>query len=340
MSSAATADANRITLSEMERAPSGAVKWKALFDNTNPITNKVLLRSTHTEDLIPWQGFGCQKDHIFTSIPLSEDQRRVIRAIEERVSQFLKRQEWSQTFKMLQTEKIFPRYGDCVFFEKKEDGCLHRVEADFGTLHNSAEKTLTAAALLHLSGVYFDYSKHLAKLTFKLVSLVYQWTDSNKSCEDICTNYMTFYGKLAGASLSTDIVEEAVKASGLDSVSVTSEVAPASNDKESFLASLAKIRTANGVRKRLNKIRRDKSSEAEPGFLDWAQEQALKHMFALKAKADKDEEKKRVQLAQLMKPLQSQPPPQQEQQQQQQQSIHHPMDVELFDSDDEASDAC
>jgi hypothetical protein len=344
--------AHRINLSDAETAPVGAVKWKALFDNGNPLTSKILLRSTHTEELIPWYGFGSTKDFVFTNIPLTKDQNEVVKAIEGQLAQLLQRQSWSESFKVVRTEKIFPRYGDCTFYEKKEDGCLYRTEPDVGLeLRSSVEKSLDAAALLQVTGVFFDYSKHLAKLTFKLVSLVYQWADANKSREDICVSYMSMYGKLADSTDATaDVVEAAVKAAGLDSA-VTE-----TGDKEKFLASLFKIRTVNGVRKKINKLRRDSANEVDRDFMRWAEEQGLKHSFALKAKANKEEEKKREQLISMMKPLQQQQQQQQPQsqllqqqqqqqpqsqllQQQQQDTIaHHSMDMEIFDTDDEISE--
>ncbi|MEL7522026.1 MAG: hypothetical protein AAGJ80_10500 [Cyanobacteria bacterium J06553_1] len=281
-------------MAQPSKAPLGGVKWKALFDNNNPICNKILFCNTHTAELLPWYGFVRRKDFTYTCIPLSNEQHTIINNVETQVEKILAQHEWSGSFKLTPTQKIFPKAESCEFFEKRKDGCLHRINPDIeGELHNSQEKSLNVGALLQVTGVFFDFATHAAKLTFKLVSATYAWTLHSTNKEDIVTSYLSVFGPIAPPSppppqpqvqtSAMDIVEAAAAVSGI--ATTTPQHEPL--DKESFLASLSKIRTVGGIHRRMRQLQK---LEMEVGLREWCEHEARRVMYDI---TNKQEEKKR-----------------------------------------------
>ena len=315
----------QVSMQQPEKAPIGSIKWKALYDSANPHINKILIRNTHTQDLLPWKGFVRQrggKDLLYTRIPLTTEQHNIIAAIEHGVQAILQQYDWCQSFSITPTQGIFPRTENCIFYEKKEDGRLYRTNPDpENELCGSSEKSLSIGALLHITGVFFDFATHQAKLTFRMVSATYAWTDNITAREEVYESYLSVFGEIASPSLPVvDIVEAAVLASDVPATKETECV-----DKPTFSSMLAKTRTVGGIQKRLKQIQRH---SLEAGFKEWAEEEANKAMLAVAERGKKKAEKKKAKLN-VFVPTQSTaaaPPPQ------------HPMDVSLVsetESDEE-----
>lgn len=298
---------HQIGIIQADKAPTSAIKWKPLYDHANPITSKVLLRNTHTTDCLPWYGFSRSqngKDYLYTSIPLSDIQRITINTIEEQVQAILQQHTWSQRFTIQSQDRIYPKYNDCVYYEKKDDGRLYRAYPDLeGELHNTPEKSLSIGALLHVSGVFFDYATDSAKLTYRLLSATYTWTDNKVVRDDVITTYLSAFGEVVP---TTDAVEAASVAAGLPTLPIMDDVteavvvattptappAPESPpmDKATFLAALGKIRSINGVHKKMRQIQR---SNMEAGFKEWCESEARKVMFNMDRKAKEKVENKK-----------------------------------------------
>ena len=280
----------QVSMAQAGSVPLGGVKWKALFDNDNTLTNKILFCNTHTSELMSWMGFKRNKDYVFTCIPYTDEQREsVINAVEEQVSKLLTQHEWSRNFQLVPTNKIYPKAEGCVFYEKREDGLLYGVNPDIeGELHNTPEKCLSVGALLHINGVYFDFATYKAKLTFKLVSATYSWTKTPAAREEILMSYLSAFGPIATASpqqhqeeqsKSADIVEAAVAASGI--TTTPGEETTSVFDKEAFLASLSKMRSVGGVQRKMRQLRKQ---QIRDDVIEWCEREARHVMFALSKK--------------------------------------------------------
>lgn len=279
-------------LTQPDKAPLGGIKWKALFDNGNPISNKILFVNNHTADLLSWYGFQRSKDFTYTSIPLSNEQHTIINNVEAQVEKILSQYEWSRSFKIKPTEKIFPKTDGCIFYEKCEDGRLHRTEPDIEDLHNSPQKSLQVGAVLQITGVFFDFTTHSAKLTFKMLSATYAWVihANATSKEDIAKSYLSVFGPIAPEEKTgpqqpqnnaMDIVEAAAAVSG-----ITPSTSPPF-DKESFVTSLSKLRTVGGIHRRMRQLQK---TVMDDSMREWCEQEAQRQMFALSSKL---EEKKR-----------------------------------------------
>ena len=283
------------TLTQADKAPLGSVKWKALYDADNSVTNKILFCNTHTSDLMPWSGFvrHRSKDYIYTYVPHTNEQHHtIINTIETQVSQILSQHEWSRSFKLMTTQKIYPKAEDCIFYEKREDGQLYPVKPDIeGELHNTPEKSLSIGAVLQVTGVFFDFATHTAKLTFKLVSATYAWAITAMVHEEVLAKYLAVFGPIASKdqqpaqAVNMDIVEAAASVAGISVMPPPSSETPL--DKESFLASLSKLRTVGGIQRKMRQLQK---RQMESGFREWCEQEARRAMFALSAK---DAEKKR-----------------------------------------------
>ena len=306
----------KVGLFQVDKPPQGGIKWKALFDNDNPVTNKLLFRNTHTSELMSWNGFVRQygKDYLYTCIPHTNEQHTIIKHIEDQVEALLSQHEWSRSFKLTPTQKIYPKYDSCIFYEKKDDGKLHRVTPDIeNELHNTPEKSLTIGAVLQAAGVFFDFATHAAKLTFKLVTATYAWSESGIQCEEVLTNYLSAFGAIATAPAAAaaavsapppppplqqasgmDIVEAAVSVSGIATTATAaapppSQVVEAPLDKESFLASLSKLRTVNGIHRRMRQLQK---RHMDAGMREWCEQEARRVMFELSAKTTEKKRRK------------------------------------------------
>lgn len=295
----------QVAMAQPSKAPQGGVKWKALFDNDNPISNKILFCNTHTSELLPWYGFICRKDFTYTCIPLSNEQHMIITNVETQVEKILGQHEWSGSFKLTPTQKIFPKTEGCEFFEKREDGCLHRTNPDIeGELHNSQEKSLHVGALLQVTGVFFDFATHLAKLTYKLVSATYTWTVHSVGKDTILSNYLSIFGPIApeqpspppqsqAQTSAMDIVEVAAAVSGITTATPQHEPL----DKESFLVSLSKIRTVGGIHRRMRQLQKQ---ELDAGLREWCEHEARRVMYEITAK--QEEKKRRKEMEEMEEP--------------------------------------
>lgn len=94
------------------------------------------------------------------------------------------------------TTKTYPKCENCTFYEKREDGRLYQTEAEIGfALRNSPERSLVFGAVLKISGIYFNFNSHHAKLTFRLLSVSYSWRDLVTEQDKICKDFVTFLEK-------------------------------------------------------------------------------------------------------------------------------------------------
>ena len=188
-----------VAMAQPNKPPLGGIKRKALFDNNNAMTSKILFCNSHTPELMPWIGFIRQpgKDFTFTSIPFtSEKQRTVMKSVEAQVTKILGHNQWSKEFSLTPTEVIYAKTTGCRFCEKREDGSLYPTKPDVeGELHNSPEKSLRVGALLQVTGVFFDFATKRAKLTYKLVSAAYSWTQ-NQATSHVVSSYLSLFGPI------------------------------------------------------------------------------------------------------------------------------------------------
>ena len=148
---------------------------------------------------MPWIGFIRQpaKTSHTSTIPITnEQQRTVIKSVEAQVTKILGYNQWSKEFSLTPTEVIFPKTTGCRFFEKREDGSLYPSKPDVeGELHNSPEKSLQVGALLQVTGVFLDFATKRAKLTYKLVSAAYAWTQ-NQATSHVVSSYLSIFGPI------------------------------------------------------------------------------------------------------------------------------------------------
>ena len=192
-----------VEMAQPKKAPVGSVKWKALFDRK---ANKILFRNTNEPELMSWMGIvrPSGKEYTFTTIPVTNEQKHgIISNIEAQVAQILSENEWSQNFHVMSTERIFPKTDNCIYYEKQQDGQLHPVNPDVegGELRNSSEKSLQVGALLQVNGVSFDFANDTAKLTFKLVTAVYSWSQ-HETTSELASTYLTMFGPIASEKQS------------------------------------------------------------------------------------------------------------------------------------------
>ena len=305
----------QVSMAQPDTAPLGGVKWKPLYDNDNPFSNKILFCNTHTSELMEWHGFNRQrgKDYMYTCIPFTSEQHEtIIKTVETQVSHILSQHEWSRSFKLIPTQKIFPKSEYCLFYEKRDDQ-LHRTHPDIEELRNTPEKSLSIGALLQAAGVYFDFVTHVAKLTFKLVSATYAWSDTEEVREELVANYLSVFGRIASEERSLlqqqqqqkkkkktmappapppplasqvqqqasamDIVEVAATVSGISTMQTPETPPPL--DKESFLASLSKLRTVGGIQRKMKQLQK---RQMDDNLREWCDREATRVMFALSAK--------------------------------------------------------
>ena len=297
----------QVVMAQPSKPPPGGIKWKALFDSQNPMSNKILFCNSNTSELLPWIGFvrPTGKEFTFTTIPISHEQHAVVNNIEAQVAQLLSQYDWSREFALTKTETIYPKTANTTFYERREDGRLYPTKPVEGELHNTPEKNLHIGALLHVNGVYFDYAKHTAKLTFKLVSATYSWTEQ-ETAEDLSSSYFAMFGPIVSMGqpkpppqqplqqpkplLPTpqqpqlfDAVEMAASVSGI----VTTQQEQHKFDREAFLTSLAKARSVNGVHRKMRLLQKEPMDSITR---EWCESEARRAMYAL---SKKDVEKKR-----------------------------------------------
>ena len=311
----------QVAMAQPNKAPVSGIKWKALFDNNNAMSNnKILFCNSHTAELLPWIGFVRQpgKDFTYTSIPISNEQQRcVIGSVEAQVSKILSQHEWSRPFSLTPTEKIYPKATGCSFYEKREDGNLYPVNPDVeGELHNSPEKNLQVGALLQVAGVFFDFATHKAKLTFKLVSAAYAWTQ-HQANSLVVASYLSTFGPVVMEEQQQqqqtppmippqpepmNVIEAAAAVSGITQQQQQQQQQAIEFDKEAFLVSLAKLRTPGGIHRKmrqLQKVAMDASTR------DWCEREARRVMYDISAK---NEEKRRRKAAEEEEEDEAAPP--------------------------------
>lgn len=336
----------QVVLAYPDKAPNGGIKWKPLYDQSNSLTNKVLLRNTHNQELLPWIGFvhHPNKDYCYTRVPLSDEQLNLINRIEEGVQALLQQNEWSSKFKMMRTEKVYPRTSDCIFFEKREDGRLYRTHPTDAEKYfkNSEEKELQIGAVLHLSGVYFDFANLNAKLTFRMVSATYKWTACAMQKESVFASYLTPFGEIVCTPSEASHDGESVDP--IEAAAIMASITPPpietstslTTDRESFMTALSKTRSVKGVEKRLKLVQRKTKDSI---FRQWCEEEARKAIAALDMKTKKKE--KKVKPIKIAKDVAGESYAVQQQQQQGPQPVlppQHAMDIDIFSSGSDASD--
>ena len=264
-----------------EKAPCGTIKWKALYDNDNPL-NRILIRNTHDTQLLPWYGYIRQRgndQHQYTCIPITDEQHKIITAIETALQAMMQQHDWSKNFTLTPTQKIYPKSDGCMFYEKREDGRLHRTTPDVeGELHNTPERSLTIGALIQLSGIYYNFANLQAKVTYRMVSATYQWTSNMEKQEEVYEKYLSVFGEIS--SPSPEPVEASIIASGDNNAGMTVTIEENEPDKkEAFQQVLMKTRTVGGIAKCLRKVIKKKN--VENGFIQWCEAEAHKATLAL-----------------------------------------------------------
>ena len=281
-----------------DQPPSGGIKWKALFDDANKQVNKVLIRNTHTHELLPWYGFSRAqgKDFVYTSIPVTDEQQNIISIIEQGVQGILLQYDWSMRFTVTPTQKIFPKTDNCCYYEKKEDGRLYRTfpKAE-DELHHGDGKALSIGALLQITGVYFDFATNQAKLTFRMVCATYAWSEIATERAEVYSSYLSAFGEIIDSSApalppAMDILEASVMTSDIVPSIAIGLSSDEPSDKETFLNTLSKTRSVGGIQKRLKQLQR-RSFDA--GFNAWAANEAQKAILALTEKAKRKEKKEK-----------------------------------------------
>ena len=298
----------QVTMAQPSKAPVSGIKWKALFDNNNAMSNnKILFCNSHTAEMMPWIGFVRQpgKDFTYTSISLSDEQRRcVIGSVEAQVSKILSQHEWSRQFSLTPTEKIYPKSVDCTFYEKREDGNLYPVNPDVEELHNSPEKGLQVGALLQVAGVFSDFATHKAKLTFKLVSAAYAWTQ-HQATSLMAASYLSKFGPVVLAEelqqqqqqkqqqqpqpQPMNVIEAAAAVSGIIQEEQQQQQQVIEFDKEAFLASLAKLRTPGGIHRKMRQLQK---VPMDTSTREWCEREARRVMYDISAKTEEKRRRK------------------------------------------------
>lgn len=306
----------QVVMAQPSKPPPGGIKWKALFDSQNPMSNKILFCNSITSELLPWIGFvrPTGKEFTFTTIPISHEQQAVVNNIEAQVVQLLSQYDWCREFALAKTETIYPKTANCTFYERREDGRLYHTKPVEGDLHNTPEKNLHVGALLHVNGVYFDYAKHTAKLTFKLVSATYSWTEQ-ETAEDLSSSYFAMFGPIVSEgqpkpppqqplqqpkpqpllpsqptpqqSQLFDAVEMAASVSGI----ATAQQEQLPFDREAFLTSLSKARSVNGVNRKMRLLQKEPMDSITR---KWCESEACRVMYALSKREDEKKRRKEV----------------------------------------------
>ncbi|MEL7309746.1 MAG: hypothetical protein AAGK05_19140, partial [Pseudomonadota bacterium] len=164
------------------------------------------------------------------------------------------------------------------------------------------------------NGVYFDFSKNVAKLTFSLLRLVYAWMDESLASEERYSDMLSIFGPIMlpqqqgeGASvMDVDVVERAVNASGLTKETVTlPESSPTSPkteaDRKNFLNVLHKLRSVGGIEKKMKKIRRQPGLSGS--FIAWCEEEGKRYMDVLVEKERQKEKERNDLMKKMMKPV-------------------------------------
>ena len=285
------ATAVQVVMPHPNEAPTG-IMWKPLLNENGP--HKKILFLSHTEkELMPWRGFGRMrgKDVLFTNIP--SNNLEFVHDVERQVKKMLAQHEWTSGLTIRSTETLFPKYStECRFLERTADGNLRPTNPNLDKLHPSMEQSLSVCALIQLNGIFFDLVKKEAKMTFKLNTVVYQWTSQANEEEKAVSDFLCGFGKLC----PSDAIEAAATVSGLVSLPqeevpelmmpppppVKSQEAVEAEEKAAFVSSLSKIRSAGGINKRVRQYRR--RGGVSKDFLEWCEAEGRKHIAMLEEK--------------------------------------------------------
>ena len=296
-----------VSMAQPEIPPMG-IMWKALFDNANPNSSKILFLTNAESKLLPWRGFGRSrgKELLFTNMPLTT--QGIVQDVERQVQEIIQQKcsAWCPNMHVRAMEKLFPKLSDeCAFYEKQPDGSLWQTEPDVDELHNSAKKTLSACAIVHINGVFFDVVKKTANLTFKLMRVMYEWNTKAEKKEDALASLMMGFGPIIPLDQqrqqqqSSDIIEAAVMTSGIMSTASSQPMPPpppsptqacsieAEVEKRNYLSALSKARSIGGIQKRLRKWKRQ---GVDGDLLQWCEAEGQKHMNVIEERKQRKQQ--------------------------------------------------